>query len=199
MSMKTIKLYGHLGKKFGKIHRFDVRSPSEAIQALSANYKDFKAYLLEHSEPGYHVFLDEENIGVDKLGYPVEKTIKFVPVVQGAGGDGFGQILLGAALIFVAPYAVTALGMGSTLAGAYAIQAATGLGWAMIFGGVSQMLFSPPETQSGTSVERPDNKPSYAFDGPVNTTRQGNPVPVGYGRLRVGSQVVSAGLFSEAI
>ena len=32
------------------------------------------------------------------------------------------------------------------------------------------------------------------FNGSVNTVGQGHPVPVGYGRLRVGSCVISAGI-----
>lgn len=39
--MKTIKLYGELGRKFGKIFRFDVKTPREAVRALSAQIKGF--------------------------------------------------------------------------------------------------------------------------------------------------------------
>jgi predicted phage tail protein len=66
-----------------------------------------------------------------------------------------------------------------------------------MLGGVTQMLFSPKSAQS---VERPENRPSYSFDGAVNTTAQGSPVSVLYGGpLIVGSQVVSAGLSVEQI
>jgi predicted phage tail protein len=47
------------------------------------------------------------------------------------------------------------------------------------------MLAKNPQT-------KPNDTASYLFNGPVNTTEQGNPVPVLYGRLIVGSQVVSA-------
>jgi predicted phage tail protein len=70
------------------------------------------------------------------------------------------------------------------------------IGWGLVLGGVSSLLFTP-KTHDPAATERPENKPSYAFNGPVNTTAQGNPVPVGYGRLRVGSQVISAGLYVE--
>lgn len=43
----------------------------------------------------------------------------------------------------------------------------------------------------------PDNKPSYAFGGPVNTTAQGNPVPIGYGQREIGGAVISAGIYTE--
>jgi predicted phage tail protein len=40
--MRVIKLYGELGKKYGKLHRFLVGSPAEAIRALCANFPDFQ-------------------------------------------------------------------------------------------------------------------------------------------------------------
>ena len=55
-----------------------------------------------------------------------------------------------------------------------------------------QMLTKTPKFEAG--ADRPDNKPSYAFDGPLNTTAQGNPVPLAYGKILAGSQVISAGL-----
>lgn len=45
--------------------------------------------------------------------------------------------------------------------------------------------------------ESPDNKPSYAFGGPVNSIAQGNPVPLGYGKRRIGGALISAGIHAE--
>jgi predicted phage tail protein len=44
-------------------------------------------------------------------------------------------------------------------------------------GGVSQLLFKPPKAAKPN--ERPENKPSFLFDEPVNTIAQGQCVPVG--------------------
>lgn len=43
----------------------------------------------------------------------------------------------------------------------------------------------------------PKDTPSYSFSGPNMTTGQGNPVPLGYGRLRVSGALVSLGLSPE--
>ena len=54
---------------------------------------------------------------------------------------------------------------------------------------VSYILFSqskPPRP------EDPVSKSSYLFQGATNTVAQGNFVPIGYGRLRVGSAVISS-------
>ena len=63
---------------------------------------------------------------------------------------------------------------------AIVVSIATGL--------IMQALFKPPKPK-----EEKETK-SYLFSGPVNTAAQGIPIPIGYGRLRVGSSVISASL-----
>jgi len=48
-------------------------------------------------------------------------------------------------------------------------------------------------------AEKEANRPSFLFSNVVNTTAQGHCVPVGYGRMRVGSAVISAGITTEDI
>jgi len=181
----TVKLYGHLGKRFGRIHRLAISTPGEAVRALGANFKDFRQYLSEHSAPGYRVITDLGAHRVDQLQDPIcGRSVKIVPVVAGAG-QGVGQFILGAVLFAVGTYT-------SIYGGSFIAQ----VGIAMMVGGVSQMLFSPPKHEPNNA---PNNQPSYAFSGPVNTTAQGSPVPVCYGRLMVGSQVISGGLYAEQI
>jgi predicted phage tail protein len=53
-------------------------------------------------------------------------------------------------------------------------------------GGAAELIakrFSPNQKQQ----EKPENQPSYAFDGAVNTMGQGGPVPIGYGRMLISS------------
>lgn len=195
--MKHIILYGHLAKKFGRHHYFDVRTPGEAVRALSANFPGFKGHVLQHNEPGYHVRVGKEYRDEEGLGWPVDGSIKIIPAVTGSGS--IGKIILGAALVFFAPYAAGFLATsGAWAAAAVAFQVMPAVGYALALGGVSQLLFSPPPMQGGAN-EPVDSKPGYAFDGPVNTTVQGNAVPVCYGRVLVGSQVVSAGIEAQDI
>lgn len=196
--MMTILLYGVLGRQFGKIHRFAVRSPAEAIRALSVNFPGFRRALIDGG--AYRVLRGgRAALGVDDLRAPqsARESLRIVPVVQGA--RGLGQILLGAAL-FMAIGPVGEFMAFNMEAGAAMTSFVTGgmkaIGVSLMLSGVSSMLFSPVKTQS---TERPENQPSYAFDGPVNTSTQGNPVPVCYGRAVVGSQVISAGLSVDPI
>jgi predicted phage tail protein len=64
-----------------------------------------------------------------------------------------------------------------------------------VLGGVAQML--SPQQKGLSSKDSPDNGASYNFNGPVNTQAQGNPVPLLYGRMIVGSAVISAGIYAE--
>ncbi|MEK7492166.1 MAG: tail assembly protein, partial [Pseudomonadota bacterium] len=68
-------------------------------------------------------------------------------------------------------------------------------GASMALGGVVQML--SPQAKGLSTKDSPNNGASYNFNGPVNTTAQGNPVPILYGRMIVGSAVLSGGIFAE--
>lgn len=193
--MKTIILYGTLATKFGKEFQFDVKDVAEAVRALCANLKGFRQHLERYSKPGYFVRVGKESLGVEELGYPVSdrEVIRIMPAISGAGGK-FGKIIFGALLItasFLMPGANTVL-YGSTTVGSIMFSVGTSL----VLGGIAQLLYTAPKLNNGEKV---DNKPSYAFSGPVNTTRQGNCVPVLYGELVVGSQVISSGLYAEDI
>lgn len=185
--LKTVKLYGHLGKTFGKTFSFDVKTPAEALAALKATVPGFTEYMLKHSEPGYHVFTGKVNLGTEQLAYPAENIIKIVPAITGAG-KGIFQIILGVVLIAVGYFFP-----GPWTPYLYKIGAG------LIIGGIAQILFAPPVPNAPEERERPDNKPSYSFDGPVNTAQQGNVVPVGYGEMIIGGQVITAGLYVESL
>lgn len=195
--MREVRLYGHLGKRFGRVHQYDVRTPAEAVRALCATIEGFRSYLLEHSAPGYRVISGEART-LETLAHPADGAIRIVPVTAGAG-RGLGTVLLGAALI---GFGVMTGGAGLSLSAAWAAGGmtfagylATNIGLSLVLGGVAQML--SPQPKSSGPADRPENKPSYTFDGPVNTIAQGNPVPVCYGRLIVGSQVISVGMAAE--
>lgn len=184
--MTKVLLYGHLGKAFGKEHQFEIQSPAEAFAALRANYPAFERYMIKHSSPGYFIYVGEEAIKLEQLGHLSQQTIKVVPAVVGAGdGKSILSIVVGVLIMTFVP---GGQGIGLALL--------RGVGWSLIMSGVGGLLFSPPKQQT---TEAPENMPSYAFDGAVNTMTQGNPVPICYGRLRVGSQVVSAGLSVEQL
>jgi len=192
--MKTIVLLGELGKKYGRRHQLDVASPAEAVRALCANFKDFVEFVSSSSERnvGYRVITARADVGSDELHNPAGRTITIAPVIAGAGGS-IGKIILGVALIAAAIYmpglAATTLFGTTTLA-----TVAFSVGVSLALGGGAQMLAPTPQ-----SIDRgvEENKASYLFNGATNTSVQGQAVPVGYGRMIVGSAVISAGINVE--
>ncbi|MFA9218398.1 MAG: tail assembly protein [Sphingomonadaceae bacterium] len=191
--MKTIVLLGELGKRYGRRHRLDVASPAEAVRAMCANFKDFAGFVSASADRnvGYRVITAREDLAADELHQPAGKTITIAPVIAGAGGS-VGKIILGAALIaaaiFVPALAVPLFGT-TTLA-----TVAFSVGVSLALGGVAQMLAPVPQSLNRGIDE---DKPSYIFNGAQNTTAQGQAVPVGYGRMIVGSAVISAGINVE--
>lgn len=195
--MVTVILLGELGRRFGRRHRLAIASAAEAVRALCANFPAFERELVTSGERGvgYRVLAGRNALNLERLYEPSgSQRITIAPVVSGAGGNGVGQILLGATLLAVAWWNP----MGWAASGAFLSQATLySVGTAMILGGVAQMI--APTPKASDPAERPENKPSYSFNGAVNTTAQGHPVPVGYGRLIVGSAVISAGIDVDEI
>lgn len=190
-------LYGFLGAEFGRVHRYDVKTPAQAVRALCATIKGFKQALIEGEH--YRVVVGgKSSLELDQVFNPVSdrESIRIVPIVAGSGG--LGKILLGVALVVASVYTSgAASGFFSTTAGGFVSAAAGKIGFALVLGGVSELLFKPPSAPD--SAEKPDSRPSFIFNGAVNTSTEGNAVPVLYGSMIVGSQVVSVGLSVEQI
>lgn len=96
------------------------------------------------------------------------------------------QTVIGAVLIAVSFFTFWALPVSAGLF-------ASGVG--MVAGGVIQML-SPQAGGLQTSAA-PENPPGHAFGSAKNTTASGNPVPLCYGKRRVGGVIISAAIYAE--
>lgn len=204
--MKTVKLLGELGKNFGKEFKLDIKNPAEAVRALCVNFPDFEKHLVESEKRGvaYKVIVGKASIKLNDLMNPSGKDeIKFVPVIQGAGGDT-GKIILGVALITAAimiPTAIPAieLALATSISVTTMASYTFAVGAMLALSGAAGVLTPKQDASSQDMNNSPDNKPSYTFNGAVNTSAQGYPVPVGYGRMIVGSAVISAGIVAEEL
>jgi len=188
--MRKVKLLGELGKKFGRVFKLDVKTPAEAIRALCVNIPGFEQHLVQSQQRnvGYKVIQGKDELDENGLLLPLgRQDLKIVPVVMGSGA--VGRIIIGATLIaFGGPIGTY---FGSQIVGSVIVSVGTSL----VIGGVSELLSPPLKTPR--PEDRPENKPSYVFNGAINTTAQGYPVPVGYGRMIVGSAVISAAITAE--
>ena len=199
--LRTIRLHGELGVRFGRVHTLAVNSAAEAVRALGVLFPGFQRYLHESKDKGlvFAVFHGGRNIGHSELRDPPgQKVIRIAPVVQGSKRDGALQTFVGIALIVVASFATYGTGAAAASGAAFgggAWGAVGAVGISLAIGGVAQMITG---NQSGIdSGESVDNRPSYNFSGIKNTVTQGNPVPLCYGEMTVGSAMISLGIVAE--
>lgn len=167
-AVRTIRLYGQMGSRFGRVHKFALESNTvaEAVQALCSQIAGFKQYLLQAKDHGiaFHVFLGKRNIGEKDLQSPTgSDDIRIAPVIMGYKSGGVGQFIAGAVLFVVG--AVISYFSYGTLASIGGSMMYSGV--AMMIGGVVQMLTPMPKGAGGRDSAK--NQPSYVFNGAVNT------------------------------
>ncbi|MBP1034823.1 tail assembly protein [Serratia fonticola] len=186
--LRKITLGGILGKKFVKEFNYRARDVPHAIRALKGQLPGFERFMNEAQIRGltFAVFVGGKNVSEEEIDMTKgNDDIRIIPVIIGSKRGGMFQTVLGAALIAASfiPYLAPI--------SPYLRMAGT----SMMLGGVVQMLSPQP---GGLSVgQDAENKPSYAFGGPVNSTTQGNPVGVLYGSREIGGAIISAGIYAE--
>jgi len=210
--MKVVKVYGALRKRLGQCRfEFDVTTPAQAIKALCVNFPGLEKWLIDSEKDGvgYRVAVSKEKATEDNIApllmpFSDKEVFSITPVVAGAG-RGVGQILLGAALITAAVFTAGAaatgagfLGLGSAGAtgSAFAAAASSALGTigiSLTLSGIATAISPQPDTglERGREAAKLE---SFVFNNVVNTAKQGLPVPIAYGRVFVGSAVLSSGL-----
>lgn len=185
--LRNLFLYGSLAKKFGKKHTLDIQSVSEGLHAMNANRPGFLKSIKKDGR--YEVVkgdtLNDEHLGEKQLTMQYGKgDFHIAPVIEGSKSGLFasiiGIVLIVAGVYFQQPYLVS-----------------TGL--ALAVGGVGMMLTPTPTISDYGQREKPEERPSFYFSGPTNTMEQGGSMPLIYGRMVIGSTVVSAGIKVEAI
>ncbi|HCR3975853.1 TPA: tail assembly protein [Citrobacter freundii] len=189
--MSRIELGGVLGKTYGKVHHRSISTTTEAIKSLTKTIDGIEKFLITSKMRGltYAVFKGKKNISVDDLGFPVTgEVIRIVPVVIGSKKAGVLQTILGAVLVAVG----VVLNFTPWAAASPFFYK---FGAAMMLGGVVQML--SPQPAGLASKQDAENRASYAFGGVTNTAAQGYPVPLLYGRRRIGGAIISAGIYVE--
>lgn len=209
--LRDIHLEGRLGDLFGPIYRLDVETVSEGVRALCILVPGFRS---EVGKGAYQILVgrsdarDESTLNVS-LG--CESSFRIVPLIAGGkNASSYAKIVVGVALVAaafyfapaVAPGAATGIfgaDLGATAAIGISYGAVASLGVAIALAGVSSVLTSTPKSDGYETRERPEERPSFLFNGPVNVAEQGLPIPICAGRRirRAGSVVLSAGIGVE--
>jgi predicted phage tail protein len=211
--MKVIKVYGALRERLGQCRfELNVATPAQAIKALCVNFPGLDKWLIDSEQDGvaYRVRVGKEEAtpsDVSVLGLPwsEREVFSITPVIAGAGGGGFGRVIFGGLLIgasFLFPgaglFGSSAFGVFGPLApstiGALTTvgTALSAVGAGLVLTGVSQII--SPTPPSGLELKEANRIQNFSFSGITNTSQQGLAVPIAYGRLFVGSAVISSGL-----
>ena len=106
------------------------------------------------------------------------------------GASGAVKVIVGVALVVITGgMALTAYQAGSMLAAA-GWAAAAGLGFGLIMSGLMDLMAPDPATDNQS--EQDDE--SYLFQGSEHNIKEGYPVPLLYGRLRIPGRPISFGV-----
>ncbi len=173
--MTTITLHGILAKEFKRTFNLAIKRPKEVFDAISCSHENFRNRLVELANQGIHftLLVDGKKLNtLEELSIAAEyKKIDIVPLVCGAG-KVLGVILtvIGFVLMFT-PFAP--------------------LGVALFSAGL-QILLTPDPKIERPKADVSGAKQSFIFSSKANVAEQGIPIPVGYGRLRVGSAVIQS-------
>ncbi|MDU1234754.1 MAG: tail assembly protein [Haemophilus parainfluenzae] len=187
--MVNVRFYGSL-KQFGSDFRLDCQTTAEIVQALTSQIPKLRQFIqqgLFTVRVGRDYF---DNRYLEQgLSHKLkdDATVHFTPVLKGSKRGGLFGVIAGVAII------AGAIALGP-LAGIISTNAAWivgSVGASLLLGGVAQMLTKMPEMKQGTEKEK---KQSTAFSNLSNMTAQGKAMPLAYGRMRVGSLIISQGV-----
>ena len=188
MSLAKVNFHGNLGKRLGRRSwNLSVSSVREAFHAVNTltEKKLSKIFLADHEKRlRYQIKInnkpiDSLNINPDNIRTVLDselcintkiETIDIIPLLEGSGSKVMGAIV--------------------AIVGIILIPATGGASLALVAAGLSVMMAKPPKFDDFREIEEGKKKVSYLFDGPTNAANEGGPVPIGYGRLIVGSQVI---------
>lgn len=190
--MQTVLLSGSLARMFGREHRVAIAGGFKEVMGYFRQFPGFERYMVQSADNGlrFAVFNGRRNLSETDIHQPLGKeVIRIAPVLSGSKRAGGLQTILGAVLMAVAHY--NPFGFLTGPAASFLMM--TGVSMAM--GGVMQILAPLPKGLA--AQDSPESRASYSFNGPVNTSAQGNPVGLLYGQLTIGSAMISSGIYAE--
>ncbi|EEW3556122.1 tail assembly protein [Escherichia coli] len=176
-------LHGDL-QRFGRRFSLYVNTAAEAIRALSLQVPGFRRQM---NEGWYQIRIAGRDAGENELSVRLNEplangaVIHIVPRLAGAKSGGVFQAVLGVALVAAAIWMP-----GISIA---ASNIMFSMGSAMVLGGVAQMLAPKPKTPDYRATD--NGKQNTYFSSLDNMIAQGNPMPVPYGEMLVGSRRIS--------
>jgi|TARA_R110000824_G_scaffold197377_1_gene380782 predicted phage tail protein len=160
--MTTVNIHGILAQEYGNTFELALGNPRNTLRAIDCNRKGFLGRFIE----------------LHKQGLCYDLIINKTRVTEESQVKGF----VNPETIDLVP-AITGSGPAAIVSAIFK---------AVLFAAISYALAPKPEEAEALELTASAGKESLIFSNVANLASQGAPLPVGYGRLKVGSQVIQA-------
>ena len=192
---RTIYLQGKMGELFGDVWSLNAATVAECMHGIDCQREGrLKEYLLDCTEKGikFTVQRGKELLDYDNLQMDLGEDDLIISPVPAGSGNKLLKVIVGFALMVTAAYLMAAGGFGGVV------------GFLKFGGLVALGMIGSVMLNSGIAEYMAPKKPgekgdAFLFDGPVNTTKQGVPVPLAYGQLLVGGATISFGFTDDEV
>jgi predicted phage tail protein len=162
--MTEVHFHGILAKKYGKVHKFALAKPKDLLLAMEANDDSFPLELKKLAEKNIHYTFVVNNRWVKNNESIGNEKIKKLDFVPIILGSGPTGFAIASLIVSIASAV-----------------------YAYVQAGKVEYPKIPGAEATSSALSR-----SLAFSNRENILEQGNPVPLVYGRLKVGSFVIQS-------
>jgi predicted phage tail protein len=186
--MTTINIHGILGHEFKSVLKLSINKSKEVIDAISCSYPLFRHRINELSQQGiqYSMLVDGEALKtMEQLS--IKRSPKVIDIIPTICGSGPAIAAVGALALAGSAFTGTAIAFGTVTWATVLSQVGV-----MLLGIGLQMALAPKPDMKRQESTVSGAKQSFMIASKANTIEQGVPVPVGYGRLRVGSAIIQS-------
>ena len=178
-----------MGKLFGEEHNLNVRSVQEAMHAIDVIKGGLRRYLMECTDQGTVFTVQKgkavkdytkENmsdfLAAEELSFIEDEDIIITPVPSGAASklESWAKIIIGAILMIIS---LTVDMTGQTAAAIFST------GMQLALKGIIELTTPDPDSNNEDSAA--------LFNGPVNTSKTGVPIPMAYGKVAASGVVTN--------
>lgn len=194
---RNVYLEGELGERFGRKFVVNTDDYSEIFKCISANRPDFLPYIRKCHEDDIGFILDTEegSIGTEDLIVPATKGDITLSIAPAGAKSGIAKILAAIAIVIIIIYNPTlfaavaegaAAGSATSFAAGLNIygQMAALFAAQLALAGIQQIMAPDPAVDQ-------DSPTNYLFSGGASNAKEGDPIPLLYGELRVPGRPVS--------
>jgi predicted phage tail protein len=192
--MAKITLHGLIGRLFGNSFNINVNSAMSVLKALDANREGFfkKMYDLNNQGYDYYIIINGEQVNNENqfIEKKIINTVDIIPAIYGSG-TAIVTSLASAA------FAETLTGVIIATIINVAISSAISLGVSLIMSALQKQSAGPQQSYmsiGGAAAAVEAKGKSYIFSNYQNAVNQGSPLPVGYGRTKIASNVIHSSI-----